>query len=114
MQMPLFSKFLWIAKGFNQKLNIMDKQAAQHIKKILTKNNCNLQFIEPHNHRVNTAKQAIKMFKAAFIAAMGTTDSKFPLQLWDRLTPQVQYTINMLDALRIDPTVLAYKILNGA
>ncbi len=38
------------AKGFKPKLNIMDNQAIQHIKKNLTKNNCKLQVFEPHNN----------------------------------------------------------------
>jgi hypothetical protein len=36
------------------------------------------------------------MFKAHFISALATTNSDFPLQLWDRLTPQVKNTLNML------------------
>jgi hypothetical protein len=36
---------------------------------------------EPHNHRVNTAEQAIQTFKHRFIGALGTTDSKFPIQM---------------------------------
>ncbi len=95
-----------IAKGFKPKLNIMYNQATRHIKKYLTENNCKLQVIEPHNHCMNTTKQAIQMFKAAFIAALATTDSNFLLQLWDRLTPQVQDTLNMLRASRIDPKCL--------
>ena len=69
----------------------MDNQATWHIKKILTENNCKLQIVEPHNHRVNAAERAIQTFKGVFIviAALATTDSDFPLQLWDRLTPQV-------------------------
>ncbi len=38
------------AKGFKPKLNVMDNQATKHIKKFLTKNNCKLQVVEPHNH----------------------------------------------------------------
>jgi hypothetical protein len=41
----------------------------------------------------------IQTFKAAFIAALATTDSDFPLQPWDRLTLQVKITLNMLQAL---------------
>jgi hypothetical protein len=100
-------------KGFKPKLNIMDNQATKHIKKILTDNDCQLQIVEPHNHRINAAERAIQTFKAAFIATLATTDSNFPLQLWDRLTPQVQNTLNMLPASRIDPTKLAYEILYG-
>ncbi len=70
-------------KGFKPKLNVMDNQATKQIKKNLTENDCKLQVVEPHNHRVNAAKQAIQTFKAAFIAALATTDSDFPLQLWN-------------------------------
>ncbi len=78
-----------VAKGFKPKLNVMDNQAMKHIKKFLTKNKCKVQLVEPHNHRVNAAECAIQTFKDAFIAALATTDSNFPLQLWDRLMPQV-------------------------
>ncbi len=69
--------------------------------------------MEPHNHRVNAEEQAIQMFKDGFIAALATMDSKFPLQLWDQLTPQIQDTLNLLRVSCIDPTKSAYEILNG-
>jgi hypothetical protein len=53
------------------------------------------------------------MFKAHFISALSTTDSNFPLQLWDRLTPQVEATLNMLCPLRSDPTMSAYQAIHG-
>ncbi len=101
------------AKGFKPKLNVMDNQAMKHIKKNLNKNECKLQLVELHNHRVNAAECAIQTFKDAFIPALATTDSDFPLQLWDRLTPQVQDTLNMMRTLRINPAILAYEALNG-
>ena len=48
------------AKGLKVKLNIMDNQATKHIKKFLTKEQCKLQLVEPHNHRMNAAEQAIQ------------------------------------------------------
>jgi hypothetical protein len=91
----------------------MDNQATRHIKKFLTKKDCKLQIIEPHNHRVNAAERAIQTFKGAFIAALATLDSDFPLQLWDWLTPQVEDTLNMLQASPVNLSKSAYKILNG-
>jgi hypothetical protein len=101
------------AKGFKPKSNIMDNQATWHIKKFLTENNCKLQIVEPHNHRVNATNWAIQAFKGAFIVALATTNNNFPLQLWDRLTPQVEDTLNMLRASRVDPSKSVYEILNG-
>ncbi len=97
--------------GFKPKLNVMDNQATKHIKKILTKEECKLQLVEPHTHFVNAAKWAIQTFKDAFIAAFATTDCNFQLQLWDKLRPQVINTLNMMQALRINPTKSAYKRL---
>jgi hypothetical protein len=72
-----------------------------------------LQLVEPRNHRVNAAERAIQTFKDAFIVALATTDSEFPLQLWDRLTPQIRDTLDLMGASRINPEILAYEALNG-
>jgi hypothetical protein len=74
------------SKGHKIRLNLMDNQCTKQIKKILTANDCNLMLVKPHNHCVNAAKCAIQMFKDLFISALATTDSEFPLQLWDKLT----------------------------
>jgi hypothetical protein len=101
------------AKGLKVKLNIMDNQATKHIKKFLTKEQCKLQLVKPHNHQMNAAKRAIQTWKDAFIAALATTDQDFPIQLWDRIAPQVQDSLNLLRASQIDPTKSAYKTVNG-
>jgi hypothetical protein len=101
------------SKRFKPELNVMDNQATKHIKQFLTENECRLQLVEPHNHRVNVAEHVIQTFKDAFIAALPTTDSNFPLQLWDKIIPQVQDTLNMMRASRVDPTRSAYEVLNG-
>jgi hypothetical protein len=49
----------------------------------------------------------------AWMPLNARSNSNFPLQLWDKLTPQVQDTLNMLQASRIDLTKSAYEILNG-
>ncbi len=91
----------------------MDNQATKYIKQFLDKNECKLQLIEPHNHCVNAAERAIQRFKDAFIVALATTDADFPIQLWDWLTPQIQNTLNMMRASRVNPAILVYELLNG-
>ena len=101
------------AKGFKVKLNIMDNQATKHIMKFLDEEDCKVQLVEPGNKRLNAAERAIQTWKDALIAALATTDRDFPLQLWDRLTPQVQDCINLMRASRINPNISAYEALNG-
>jgi hypothetical protein len=69
------------SKGCKIKLNVMDNQCTKHIKKFLTKKDCELMLVEPHNHHVNVAEHAIQTFKDHFISALAMTDSKFPLLL---------------------------------
>jgi hypothetical protein len=91
----------------------MDNQCTKQIKKNLTANDCDLMLVEPHNHRMNAAERAIQTFKDHFISALATTDSKFPLQLWDKLTSQVENTLNLMQASCIDPSMLAYEAIWG-
>jgi hypothetical protein len=84
------------SNGHKIRLNVMDNQASCQIKQFLTKNECNLLLAKPHNHHVNAAKRGIQTFKDRFVSALATTDSEFPLQLWDRLTPQVKNTLTLL------------------
>ena len=51
------------AHGHRLLLNVTDNQAAQPLKTFLKTKECKWQFIEPHNHRVNTAERAIQIFK---------------------------------------------------
>jgi hypothetical protein len=69
------------SKGHVIRLNIIDNQASQTIKKFLTKKQSKLMLVEPHNHHVNATERAIRTFKDHFVSALTTTDSKFPLQL---------------------------------
>jgi hypothetical protein len=107
-------KFKGLAsKGYKPKISIMDNQGTKHIKAFLTEQQCKLQLVEPHNHRMNAAERAIQTFNDAFIAALATTNSKFPLQLLDKIMPQVQDTLNLMRASRINPAISAYEALNG-
>jgi hypothetical protein len=101
------------SKGHKIRLNVTDNQCTRQIKKFLTKKDCVLMLVEPRNHHINTAKRTIQMFKDHFISALATTDNKFPLQLWDKLTSQVKNTLNLMQASCIDPNMSAYEAIWG-
>jgi hypothetical protein len=100
------------SKGFTPKINILDNQATNHIIAFLMEQQCKLRLVELHNHRMNAAERAIQTFKDTFIAALATADCKFLLQLWDKITLQVQDTLNIMQASRINPAISAYEALN--
>ena len=91
----------------------MKNEATKAIKAYLTSQQCKLQLVNPNSHRVNTAERAIQTFKNRFIRALGTTDVNFPIQLWDKLAPQVQESINILRQSGVRPEMSAYKAMEG-
>jgi hypothetical protein len=102
-----------VSKGYTTRINIIDNQATEAIKSYLTSQQCCLQLIKPGNHWVNAARCAIQTFKNRFISALGTTNIDFPIQLWDKLAPQMQDSINLLQQSWIKPNISAYETLKG-
>jgi hypothetical protein len=98
-------------KGYKPMINVMDNQATKVIKANLMPQQVSLQLVKPHNHCINATERAIQMFENWFIGVLGTTDANFPIQLWDKLTPQVQDSINLLRCSHIQPDRSAYKTL---
>ena len=102
-----------VEKGHKPQFNVIDNQAVKPLKAYLNKQECKCQFVEPNNHRVNAAERAIQTFKKHFISGLCTTDTNFPLQLWDQLTVQACITLNLIRTSRIDTCKSEYHQLNG-
>jgi hypothetical protein len=74
------------------------------------KKNCTIQSVPPDNHCRNLAERAIQTFKNHFKAVIVGVHDNFPMNLWDRLLPQVLLTLNLLQKSNI---VSAYKYIHG-
>eukprot|EP00804_Cyclotella_cryptica_P027018 CCRYP_013666-RA/>CCRYP_013666-RA protein AED:0.36 eAED:0.36 QI:0/-1/0/1/-1/1/1/0/319 len=101
------------SKGYKPTFNVTDNQATTPIKAYLDTEDCKWQFVEPNNHRVNAAERAIQTFKNHFVSGLCSTDSNWPLQLWDTMTEQALITLNLLRTSRIDPSKSTYHQLQG-
>jgi len=66
-----------------------------------------------NEHRRNLAERAIQTFKNHFISGLCSTHPDFPLNLWDKLLPQAELTLNLLRPSRIQPHLSAYAQLYG-
>jgi len=52
-------------------------------------------------------------FQGCIHCCVSKDNRDFPLQLWDKLVPQVQDTLNLLQMSRTNPEISAYEALNG-
>jgi hypothetical protein len=101
-----------VSKGYTPKINVMNNQATKAMKFCLTPQQCHLQLVKPGNHQINADKCTIQMFKNRFICALGlgTMGIDFPIQLWDKLTRQVQDSIVEEKTHVIADTFLSYGL----
>jgi hypothetical protein len=101
------------AKGIFPKEHILDNKCSELFKQQIKLNKMTHQLVPQHNHRRNRAEKAIQTFKDHFVSILCSTNSSFPLHLWDRILIQVEHTLNMLRPARMLKTVLAYTYLYG-
>ena len=92
----------------------MDNECSKVIKTFIeNENNVTLQFVEPHEHRVNAAERSIQTFKNHFVSGLCTVNKLFPMQLWCELLQQAEISINLLQSSRKNPKLSAYILLEG-
>ena len=91
----------------------MDNEASTEIKRSITQQNGTYQLVEPHNHRTLAAERAIQTYKDHLIAGLCSTDTKFPLNEWDRSIAQANLTLNLLRMSQVNNNLSAYAQLHG-
>jgi hypothetical protein len=102
-----------VAKGLTPKSMTLDNEASKLLKDYLYKQEIAFQLVPPYSHRRNSAERAILSFKDHLIAGLCSTDTAFPMHLWDRILPQAVITLNMLRTSRINPKLLAATHIFG-
>jgi hypothetical protein len=73
----------------------------------------NMELVPPGYHRRNAVEVAIRNFKSHFLSVLAGVADGFPQNLWDRLLPQTEITLNLIWQSNATPTVLAYEHLSG-
>jgi hypothetical protein len=100
-------------KGFKPKLQTLDNEASTSLKNFFAVNDIAYQLVPPHCHRRNAAERDISTFKEQFLAGISSVDPSFPMHLWDRLLPQVEITLNLLQTSRLHPQLSAAAHYHG-
>jgi hypothetical protein len=95
------------------KLQRLDNEVSNDLKEYMSDQNISFQLVPPHVHRRNAAERALQSFKNHLIAGLCTADPDFPLNLWDKLIPQAEITLNMLRPSRLNPKISAHTQLEN-
>ncbi len=90
----------------------MDNEVSEVLKDTI-QDDCKLELVPPGCHQRNVAEVAIKTFKEHFIAILAGLPDSFPVQLWCKLLPQAELTLNLLRPSHARPQVSDHAYLLG-
>ena len=91
----------------------LDNETSSQLERLAQLQKISIQFCPPANHRALHAERAIRTYKNHLIATLSTTAPDFPLNLWDKLLPQIEICLNHLLPYKPNPTVSAYAGIRG-
>jgi hypothetical protein len=83
-------------RGFKPTTHWLDNEASNALKAFNRTQDIEYQLVPPHVHRRNSAERAIRTWKNYFVAGICSTDTAFPLHLWDRVIKQATITLSLL------------------
>ena len=94
--------------------HILDNEVSNAMKTIIRNEyKMKLELVPPGYHRRNAEELAIRKFRAHFLSVLAGKATSFPSNLRDRLLPQAEVTINLLQKSNSKPNVSAYTHLSG-
>ena len=102
------------AKNLKPKLHVLDNECSRAVQAFLRSNDTKWKNVEAYNHRVHAAEPAVKTAKYHAIAHFATLDFNYPIQIWDRMLPTIECTLNLLRKSRRNNKISVYEELNGA
>ena len=94
------------------KKHVLDNEVSEAMKELI-RDQYQLELVPPGCHRRNVAEVAIRNFKAHFLSILAGVADDFPKNLWDRLLPQAEITVNLLRQSNATPTISAYAHMCG-
>jgi len=86
----------------------IDNETSSQLEDFFRAEDVSVEYAPAQNHRTVRAERAIRDAKNHIISTLATAHPSFPLELWDRLLPQIELTLNHLRPLYPNPDISAY------
>ena len=86
----------------------IDNETSSQLEDSFRAEDVSVEYAPAQNHHTVRAERAIRDAKNHIISTLATAHPSFPLELWDRLLPQIELTLNHLRPFRPNPDISAY------
>ena len=90
----------------------MDNETSLECREYFLSQRLPVTFVPPQIHRTNPAERAVRTGKNHLISILSSTHPDFPDDLWDRLLPFAEITLNIMRPWRPDPSLSAWSGLH--
>ena len=88
---------------------ICDNETSLECREYFLSQRLPVQFVPPQMHRSNPAEKSVRTVKNHLISTLASTHPEFPDDLWDRLLPHAELTLNVMRPWRPDPSLSAWS-----
>ena len=98
--------------GVAPNTHVLDNEKSADLIDAFTLQKVDYQLVAPYRH-CKQAERAIRTCKEHFKTCIALVDPNFPLSEWNRLIPQTNITLNLLQNARVNPKLSAYSYMYG-
>ena len=97
------------AGGHLSKQHVLNNKCSRTIQEVFIKQGITRHNADANKHKMNTAEPTVKSEKYQVIHSVALLDNNFLVQLWSRVPPQMEATLNILCTLQHNSKRIAYK-----
>jgi len=102
------------SRGYKPKLHKLDNETSKDVEQFIQEQQAKYQYTPPEMHRTNAAERAIQTWKSAAKSCIAGLPPTFPIANWCKLTPHIDWAVNIVRACRLNPKLSAWEALEGA
>ena len=102
------------ARGLKPKLHKLDNETSADVEEFITAQQAKYQYAPPDIRWSNSAEKGFQTYKNHLTAGIARLPDDSPIAFWDRLTPQGDWSLNIMRPCRLNPKLSAFEALEVA
>ncbi len=105
---------MWLTiRSYRPLLHKLDNKTSCSVEAFIAVEQVKIQYTPPDMHCTGPAKRAVHTWKNHCTAGIAGIPSLFSINIWCRLTPQSNMTLNMVHPCCLNPLLSAHKAMDG-
>ena len=100
-------------RGYKPRLHKLDNETSKDVEDFIATQNAKLQYTPPDMHRTNPAERGLQTYKSCGKSILASVPPNFPIALWCRLAPLIDFCVNIVRKCRQNPLLSTWAAMEG-